>query len=58
MQPDEAASERVKEHVRSWVSNSVMTRFNDPTKGALILVMHRLAPDDLSATLSEALILY
>jgi predicted phage terminase large subunit-like protein len=51
MQPDEAASEHAKERLRSWVFNSVLTRFNDEDKGALILVMHRLAPDDLSATL-------
>lgn len=51
MQPDDAASERAKERVRSWLFSSVLTRFNDPTTGALILVMHRLAPDDLSATL-------
>lgn len=53
MQPDDAASERAKERVRSWLFNSVLTRFNDPTTGALILVMHRLAPDDLSATLES-----
>jgi predicted phage terminase large subunit-like protein len=51
MQPDDAASEKAKERLRSWVFNSVLTRFNDTAKGALILVMHRLAPDDLSATL-------
>ncbi|MEC5291820.1 hypothetical protein VSX64_16190 [Aurantimonas sp. C2-6-R+9] len=51
MQPDAAASERAKERVRSWVQGSVITRFNDPRRGALILVMHRLAPDDLSATM-------
>jgi len=34
-----------------WVFNSVLTRFNDAPTGAFILVMHRLAPDDLSATL-------
>lgn len=51
MQPDDATSEHAKEKVRSWVHSSVMTRFNDQRKGALILVMHRLAPDDLSATL-------
>ena len=51
MQPDDAASEHAKERLRSWVFNSVLTRFNDAAKGALILVMHRLAPDDLSATL-------
>ena len=51
MQPDDAGSPSVKERVFSWVQSSVFTRFNDPRKGALILVMHRLAPDDLSATL-------
>ena len=51
MQPDDAASEQTKEKLRSWISSSVLTRFNDPTRGVLILVMHRLAPDDLSATL-------
>ncbi len=51
MQPDDAASEKAKERLRSWVFNSVLTRFNDAPTGALILVMHRLAPDDLSATL-------
>jgi predicted phage terminase large subunit-like protein len=30
-----------------------MTRFNNPQKGALILVMHRLAPDDLAATFTQ-----
>ena len=28
--------------VRDWVESSVRTRFNDPSKGAMILVMHRL----------------
>ena len=52
MQPDDATSELRKERVRSWVQSSVLTRFNDPRKGALILVMHRLAPDDLSETMT------
>ncbi|WP_414463767.1 hypothetical protein [Hyphomicrobium sp. DY-1] len=51
IQADDAGSEHVKARVRDWMSNSVSTRFNDQAKGALILVMHRLAPDDLSATL-------
>jgi len=50
MQPDDAASEHAKERLRSWVFNSVLTRFNNAPTGALVLVMHRLAPDDLSAT--------
>ena len=53
LQPDQAASESTKERVRSWVQSSVMTRFNKPNEGALIVVEHRLAPDDLSATLKS-----
>jgi phage terminase large subunit-like protein len=41
----------VKQQLRDWVNSSVYTRFNDPSKGALVLVMHRLAPDDLSGTI-------
>ena len=51
VQPEDALSERIKQRVRDWVESSVRTRFNDPTRGAMILVMHRLAPDDLSGTL-------
>ena len=47
VQPEDALSERVKQQLRDWVNSSVYTRFNDPSKGALVLVMHRLAPDDL-----------
>jgi hypothetical protein len=50
VQPEDALSERVKQQLRDWVNSSVYTRFNDPSKGALVLVMHRLAPDDLSGT--------
>lgn len=50
-QPEDALSERVKLRLRDWVESSVRTRFNDPSKGAMILVMHRLAPDDLAGTL-------
>jgi hypothetical protein len=51
VQPEDALSERVKQQLRDWVNSSVYTRFNDPSKGALVLVMHRLAPDDLSVTI-------
>jgi phage terminase large subunit-like protein len=51
VQPEDALSERVKQQLRDWVNSSVYTRFNDPSKSALVLVMHRLAPDDLSGTL-------
>jgi hypothetical protein len=51
VQPEDALSERVKQQLRDWVNSSVYTRFKDPSKGTLVLVMHRLAPDDLSGTL-------
>jgi hypothetical protein len=54
LQPDEATSERAKERVRTWVQSSVLTRFNNPSRGALMLVMHRIAPDDLSATMEAS----
>ena len=41
VQPEDALSERVKQQLRDWVNSSVYTRFNDPSKGALVLVMHR-----------------
>jgi hypothetical protein len=43
----------VKQQLRDWVNSSVYTRFNDPSKGALVLVMHRLAPDDLAGTIES-----
>lgn len=54
MQPDEAGSEKRKQDIRSWVHSSVMTRFNDPGRGVLMLVMHRLSPDDLSGTMEPS----
>lgn len=49
IQPEDATSESAKQNYRSWLGSSVLTRFNHPNRGALILVMHRLAPDDPSA---------
>ena len=54
VQPEDALSERVKQQLRDWVNSSVYTRFNDPSRGALVLVMHRLAPDDLSGTIEPS----
>lgn len=53
LQPMEATSELAKEKVRNWFDSSVLSRFKDPAAGVLILVMHRVAPDDLSGTLEE-----
>ena len=54
VQPEDALSERVKQQLRDWVNSSVYTRFNDPSKGAMVLVMHRLAPDDLAGTMEPS----
>lgn len=53
MQPDEATSEKVKNDIRTWYQSSVLTRREEGNNSRTILVMHRLAPDDLSATLKE-----
>ena len=54
VQPEDALSERVKQQLRDWVNSSVYTRFNDPSQGALVLVMHRLAPDDPAGTMEPS----
>ena len=53
MQPEEAASETAKKRLNDWIGSSLFTRFNNPDIGRWILVMHRLAPDDLSARLER-----
>jgi predicted phage terminase large subunit-like protein len=51
MQPGEIASEVKKQGLRDWYFSSVEQRL--VPGGAMILVMHRLAPDDFTATLLE-----
>lgn len=53
LQPDDALSSVKKQAVNDWIQNSVLSRFKDPRKGALIAVMQRLAPDDPSGMLEE-----
>lgn len=52
MQPQDASSAIIKERLRDWMKSSVFTRLNRPDD-PFVLIMHRLAPDDLSATLKE-----
>jgi predicted phage terminase large subunit-like protein len=51
MQPDEIASELKKQGLRDWYAGVVEQRL--VPGGATILVMHRLSPDDFTATLLE-----
>jgi hypothetical protein len=53
IEPEEGSSELVKQKLRSWISSSVLTRFEDNAKNVFIVVMHRVAPDDLAGTLQE-----
>lgn len=53
IEPEEGSSELVKQRLRSWISSSVLTRFEDNAKNVFILVMHRIAPDDLAGTLKK-----
>jgi len=53
IEPEEGSSELVKQKLRSWISSSVLTRFEDNAKNVFILVMHRIAPDDLAGTLQK-----
>jgi len=53
IEPEEGGSELIKQKVRSWISSSVLTRFEDNAKNVFILVMHRIAPDDLAGTLKD-----
>jgi predicted phage terminase large subunit-like protein len=51
LEPLDAASESAKQRVRDFFGSSVMTRLNDHRRGRILIVMHRLAPDDLCGTL-------
>jgi hypothetical protein len=53
IEPEDATNEPVKEKLRSWIASSVRPRLDDSAKGSITLVMHRVAPDDLSSTFLE-----
>lgn len=49
--PLQALSEKKRETVNDWFSNTFSTRLNDKKTGVIILVMQRLHPNDLSGHL-------
>lgn len=49
----EGASEATKKACNTWWSESMTTRFNDPNTGAAVIIMQRLAQDDLTGYLLE-----
>ena len=53
IQPDAALNELIKQKVRDWYHGVVAQRLRDQATGVMVLVMHRLAPDDLTQTFIE-----
>lgn len=53
IEPEEAESERIKIEVQKWFYSSVLTRLIDQKTDAVILVMHRLSPNDLAGVLGQ-----
>lgn len=49
----EGVSEAAKKACRIWWSESMSTRYNDPNTGAAVIIMQRLASDDLTGYLLE-----
>lgn len=49
----EAASEATRNAVYDWLKGSLMTRFDNPAEGAMVVVMQRLHQDDLIGRLRD-----
>jgi len=54
IKPDEAMSETARRRVIHWYANTLSSRLNDKSKGAILLVMQRLHEEDLAGHLLEA----
>ena len=46
LQPADATSGLEKDKVNKWIQDSVLSRFKHPSEGVMIMVGHRVAPDD------------
>lgn len=53
MKPEDATSEAQARTVKNWYDGTLSTRLNDPSTGVIILIMHRLHVDDLTAHVLE-----
>jgi hypothetical protein len=49
----EAASDAIRNSVYDWFKGSLMTRFDNPAEGAVIIVMQPLHQDDLVGRLRD-----
>lgn len=53
MKADEARSPAIRQELRSWFDNTLLSRLNDKAKGKIILIQQRLHEDDLPAYMFE-----
>jgi predicted phage terminase large subunit-like protein len=53
MKADEARSPTVRQELRNWYDNTLLTRLNDKASGKIISIQQRLHEDDLPAYLLE-----
>jgi predicted phage terminase large subunit-like protein len=53
LKPQDAQSESTRESVKQWYSNTLLSRLDHKSEGAIIVVMQRLHPDDLVGYLLE-----
>jgi len=51
MKAEDALSKPARDRVREWYANTLVSRLNDPSTGAIVLVMQRLHLDDLAGHL-------
>lgn len=51
--PQEVLSDKLRQHTLDWYCNTFSSRLNDKKNGAIIIVMQRLHPEDLSGFLLE-----
>lgn len=51
LKAEDAHSEAKRETANRWATSTVLTRLDDKARGAIILAMHRLHPDDLAGHL-------
>lgn len=52
--PDEIYSEELRDRPHRWFTDTALSRLDDKVRGAIILVMQRLHPDDIAGRLIEA----
>lgn len=53
--PNQVMSKTRREHVLRWFNQTFMTRLNHKKKGAVVIIMQRLHPDDLTGHLVKHL---